>query len=103
MNGRIRKKVVLMAALCGLCPSFAHAQAVIGVVEDGPLPRPIVSPTQLEQEIRRLVGDEFVVSMPTDKRLDGGWSIEGVRAVLQQQLDDPDVDIIITTGLIASN
>ena len=103
MSGRIRKKIVLMAALCGLWPSFAQAQAVIGVVEDGPLPRPIVSPAQLEQEIRRLVGDEFVVSMPADKRLDGGWTIEGVRAALQQQLEDPDVDIIITTGLIASN
>jgi len=103
MNGRVRKKIVLLAALCGLCPPLAYAQAVIGVVEDGPLPRPIVSPSQLEQEISGLVGDEFVVTMPADKRLDGGWSIEGVRAALQQQLDDPDVDIVITTGLIASN
>lgn len=72
-------------------------------MEDGPLPRPIVSPAQLQREIFELAGNEFDVSMPAEKRIDGGWSIAGVRRALEQLLRDPDVDIIITTGLISSN
>lgn len=86
-----------------LCPLSASAQTVIGVVEDGPLPRPIVSPTQLEQELQQLAGDEFVVTMPPAKRLDGSWTIEGIKGALHRLLEDPEVDIIITTGLISSN
>lgn len=101
MEKQFRDKIAALLIL--VCPLWASAQTVIGVVEDGPLPRPIVSPSQLEQELRQLAGDEFVVTMPPDKRLDGGWTIEGIRGALRQLLEDPDVDIIITTGLISSN
>ena len=103
MNKLSRKKITLVVVLGWLCPSMASTQTVIGVVEDGPLPRPIVSPSQLENEIRELAGDEFTVTMPPEKRLDGGWTIEGVRSALRRLLEDPDVDIVITTGLISSN
>jgi outer membrane protein TolC len=83
--------------------SPARADVVIGIVEDGPLPRPLIPLAALEAEIRGLVGDEFEISMPAGKRLDGGWTIGGVRGAIRRQLDDPDVDIVITTGLISSN
>ena len=86
-----------------LCPFQASAETVIGVLEDGVLPRPIFTPDQLEQEVRHLAGDEFDVTMPPAKRLDGRWSIEGIRGALQQLLEDPDVDIVVTNGLISSN
>lgn len=95
--------VIATLVLVFLGPAPAAARTVIGIVEDGPQPRPIVPLTQLEQEIRGLVGGEFDVAMPVDKRLDGGWTVSGVRAALQKLLDDPEVDIVIATGLIASN
>ena len=92
-----------IALLACLLPMLATADIVIGVVEDGPLPRPIIPLGTLEAEILDLVGDEFGVSMPANKRIDGGWTLSGVRDALAQQLADPDVDIVITTGLIASH
>ncbi len=93
----------MLVLLAWLCPVSTLAATVIGIVEDGPQPRPIVPLAQLEQEIRGLAGNEFDVSMPGDKRLDGGWTLAGVSAAIQRQLDDPDVDIVITTGLIGSH
>ena len=72
-------------------------EIVIGVVEDGPLPRPIIPLGTLEAEILDLVGDEFSVSMPESKRIDGGWTLERIRDALARQLVDPDVDIVITS------
>jgi outer membrane protein TolC len=103
MKIRVLQVLATIAMLAWLYPPLAAAQAVIGIVEDGPQPRPIVPLTQLEQEIRGLLGNEFDVQMPADKRLDGGWSVSGARDALLRILDDPDVDIVITTGLIASN
>lgn len=97
-----RGKVATAFIAC-LLPALVAADVVIGVVEDGPLPRPIIPLGTLEAEILDLVGDEFGVSMPANKRTDGGWTLDGVREALARQLADPDVDIVITTGLIASN
>lgn len=87
-----------------LSPTSASiAQVTIGIVEDGPLPRPIIPLGTLDAEILDLVGDEFDLSMPASKRVHGNWSLEGIRDALRRQLADPDVDIVITTGLISSH
>ncbi len=99
----IRNYRAILGLLAWLCPAGVMADAVIGIVEDGPLPRPIVPLAPLEKEIRGLAGDEFAVSMPADKRLHGGWTLDGVGNALRRLLDDPDVDIVITTGLISSH
>ena len=96
MKTLVREFVAALALLIWLSQTTANAQAVIGVVEDGPLPRPIVPLSQLANEIRGLAGDEYAVDMPANKRLDGGWTVEGVRAAIHRLLDDPDVDIVIT-------
>lgn len=92
-----------LALLLFLLPIVADAQTVIGIIEDGPMARPIVPLDQLESEILRLSGDEFAVEMPLSKRRDGGWSIGGVQSAIRELLADDNVDIVITTGLIASN
>ena len=78
--------------------TIVSAQTIIGVVEDGPQSRAVVPLPLLETEIRGLVGDEFDISLPTSKQVNGAWSLEGVRTAIQSLLDDPEVDIIITTG-----
>lgn len=103
MKAHNLQNLAALALLAGFFASNAAGQTVIGVVDDGPMPRPIVSLVRLEQEIRGLTGDEFQVQMPANKRLDGGWSIDGARRSIFELLEDPDVDIVITTGLVASN
>ena len=93
----------VFALIAWLLPVLAHSEIIIGVVEDGSLPRPIIPLGTLEAEILDLVGAEFDVSMPADKRIDGGWTLAGVRNALASQLADPEVDIVITTGLISSH
>ncbi len=94
---------VMLAVSLPAWVSPARSQTIIGIVEDGPEPRSLVPVTQLESEIRALVGDEFDIELPADKRLDGGWSLIGVRAAIGKLLDDPGVDIVITMGLSASH
>ena len=103
MSRFIDKRRVGLAIVAWLLPALAAADVVIGIVEDGPLPRPIIPLGTLEAEILDLVGAEFDVSMPEDKRIDGGWTLAGVRDALARQLADPDVDIVITTGLVSSH
>ncbi len=97
-------RVAVYLALAGHA-SGADAQTVIGLVTDGPEVRtrtgvPIAG---LEREIQSLVAGEFEVLLPEDKRLDGGWTLDGVRDALRRQLADPEVDILITMGPVASN
>ena len=99
----IDKRKIAYALVVSLLPVLAAADVVIGIVEDGPLPRPIIPLGMLEAEILDLVGNEFSVSMPASKHVDGGWTLDGVRDALARQLADPDVDIVITTGLISSH
>lgn len=98
---RLHPAPILMLLLAWVLPS--RAETIIGIVEDGPEPRSLVPVAQLETEIQALVGDEFDIRLPADKRLNGGWSLAGVRAAIQKLLDDPEVDIVIAMGLSASH
>ncbi len=91
------------AALGMLLAGSLCAETVIGVVTDGPAARDPLPPDLLAREIRDLTGDEFQVVLPEDKRRDGGWSIAGVRAALQRQFDDPNVDIVLAIGVVTGN
>lgn len=97
----IRYTSLLLALLTS--SELCLAQTVIGIVGDGPQPRPTVPLDLLQNEIADLVRGEFDVTLPESKRLDGNWTLEGVRGAIRRQLEDPDVDIIITTGVVASN
>lgn len=88
-----------------LVPVFAHAQTerVVGVIADGPAAegRASISIEAIEQELRELVGSEFDVSFPASKRVDGGWTEQGIAAAAERLLGDPEVDVILATGLVA--
>lgn len=96
----IDKRKVALACIAWLLPALVVADVVIGIVEDGPLPRPIIPLGTLEAEILDLVGDEFSVSLPASKHVDGGWTLDGVRDALARQLADPDVDIVINNAIV---
>ncbi len=78
-------------------------RVVVGVVTDGPSERQLISQDLVVQEINELMAGEFDVIFPDDKALDGGWSLTGIRQALATLLSDPEVDVILTVGLIAGN
>ncbi len=83
----------------------------VGIVYDGPSPPPgELSPERLQDlpvviaaETIPLVGTEYDLRFPKDKMLSGGWTVEGIEQAIERQLRDPDVDIVITPGIIASH
>lgn len=85
--------------------ALAQSEVVIATISDGPPAsgREYVSLGTIQLEIEQLVGDEFSIEFPADKQLDGGWTLAGVRAAIDQLLADPEVDIILTTGLVAGS
>jgi outer membrane protein len=78
-------------------------QAQIGMVIDGPWDRNNEIRAAFEQEILNLTRGEYDVRFPPDKRIEADWSVSGVRAALDQLLADPEVDIVIAAGVLASN
>ncbi len=97
------RKISAWTLLFFAFPTVAVAEVVVGFVTDGPAQRYIFEPEVLEREIRSLVGREFEVTFPDEKRIDGGWTLEGVRGALRKLLADPEVDVVITLGVVASN
>jgi len=85
-----------------LMASLSQAAENIGILLDGPGPRPFVSPSALKTEISSLTEGEFDVRFPDAAQLDGGWSREGVSQALDQLLSDPSVDIVICLGALGS-
>ena len=96
----INKRKIVFAFVAWLLPALAAADVVIGIVEDGPLPRPIIPLGMLEAEILDLVGDEFSVSMPESKRIDGGWTLERIRDALARQLAEKSIVLLKNEGNI---
>lgn len=57
----------------------------------------------IKAEIIELTKGEFDVQFPASKTILGDWSAEKVGQALNQLLADPEVDIIITPGVISSH
>ncbi len=100
-----RSLIVIAALLPGwFFPVSAEAQRVVtfGVVVDGPSFYRASFRPLLQNEIRDLLGSEFDARFPDDKELVADWTRRGVETALQRLMDDPDVDLILTFGVIAS-
>jgi outer membrane protein TolC len=75
----------------------------IAVVVDGPWVENEPVLQMFEGEILELTEGEFDVRFPEEFSVVGDWTIEGVRGHLDRLLADPDVDLIITLGVLASH
>jgi outer membrane protein TolC len=77
--------------------------ATIGIVLDvSAQPRVKESIHQLEQEIITLLKGDRSIQFVT-KELDGAWTMTGVRHALDRCLEDRQIDLIITFGLLVSH
>ncbi len=96
-----RRTVSLIALL--FATTLAQARDVtVAIVDDGPASRELIRTELLSAEIDDLVGDEFRITITTNREQHGDWTMSGARAAVDRQLADSNVDIIITTGLLGS-
>ena len=107
MTNRFGRRVLWVVALICLVPATSDAQlqcqpCTVGVVLDGPWERNDEVRSVFEREVVDLVGSDFDVQFPADKRRLADWSLEGARRAVEDLLADPDVDIVLTSGPVAS-
>ncbi len=74
----------------------------IGTVLDGPWEEGDFAFNIVKKEISNLLSGEFNVEFPVDKTLRCDWDLEIIQSAFIQLLNDPEVDIIIAGGEIAS-
>jgi outer membrane protein TolC/ABC-type uncharacterized transport system substrate-binding protein len=75
----------------------------IGIAVDGQWERNQELIGLLKMETHSLLDAEFDVRFPPDRILYADWSPGGVKAALDNLLDDPAVDIVVAGGVIASD
>lgn len=107
LKGTIGLSIVLLgtadAALSQetLAPSAARA-VTVGVVSDGPSPGDTLQDL-IEAELRRLVaGRGVALTFKSSPAFDAGWQAARMGPALRAALDDPEVDFILTTGLLTT-
>ena len=76
---------------------------MIGVLVDGPWEYNTEITRAFEQEIVALTGSEFDVVMLAAKRITGDWSVGSDLCGLDRLFGDPEVDLIITPGVLSSH
>ena len=77
--------------------------AVVAVIVDGPAQREVIPLDIVKTETQALIGNEFKVSFPDDKQINGNWTVDGIKAAARELLNDPEVDIILANGLVSSH
>jgi len=86
-----------------ITPALAQKPRLwIGTITDGPWDRDQMILATFENEIRASVGNSHDVEFPDEKQLNGDWTSNGVKVALNELLADPEVDVIITLGLVSS-
>jgi len=96
--------MIIVAGLLASQGAVAAPQTVrVSVVGDGPWDRGFGILATFEEEIRGLLAGEFDVQFPPNKRLIADFTREGTEKALQFALEDPEVDIVLAVGLIASS
>ena len=88
-------------------PHNSHAAQVpvirIGVLIDGPWERNEEVFEVFRREILELTRGEFEVLFPPEKTIVADWTIERVRGGLDTLFADPDVDLVMALGVLASD
>lgn len=87
-----------------LLTSVAQAEKVttIGILTDGQMEQAGWSQDQFISELLVLTKGEFELRFPKSKQLDGGWSAKQVTLAFKQLQSDPEVDMVLTIGYVAS-
>ncbi len=74
----------------------------IGIVTDGPHPFSDLARRYIQEEITSLLDGEYEVEFPARMQVTCDWSANGVRKAIMTQMVDPECDIVIASGPVAS-
>ncbi|MCZ6857450.1 MAG: TolC family protein, partial [Gemmatimonadetes bacterium] len=97
------------ASLLIFCPGEGLARQdqppsiTVGIVTDGSYPRHANLTQMVRDEIVRLVSIDVETRVPADKTAEGDWTVSGINAAIDRLLADPEVDLVVTLGPIASH
>ena len=87
--------------------SFSQSEGLpiynVGIITDGNTPRDLATTRMFQKEIETLAEDEFVVHFPKAMILSGGDTAKGVEQALDRLLANPDTDLVLALGSIASS
>lgn len=99
-----RLGVLVSIILAVALPTEGRAQPTvsIGVVLDGPWERNEEIRGIFVQEILDLTRGEFQVRFPEEKMILADWTLEGAKQAVDTLLTDPEVDMVLTSGPLAS-
>lgn len=84
-------------------PLASAAPVRVGVVVDGPTGRETFPPEVIEREARNVLGADFALVLPANKRFTGDWTRAGVNAALDRAIADREVDVVLALGILASH
>ncbi len=103
---RVCRPAALLILLLALPGTAVQAQTlpevVIGIVKDGPQSRAMLTESAIFREIDALLSGEFRVRMGEETLTRGDWTIEGARRALRQQFANPEIDVVITLGVLST-
>ena len=101
----MRAGLALLTALLWIASPSAQAlqEVRIGVVMDGPWVGNSTIEALTKNEILSLTEGDFEVSFPAEAFRVADWTLEGVRNEVRSLLDDPDVDLVLAWGILASH
>lgn len=96
------KMRIMVLIFCAATMVYAKSAITIATLTDGSSAQNEAARSLLIDEITKLTKGEFAVSFPKAKQLDGQYSSERISASLNRLQNDPEVDIVITSGVISS-
>src|SRR5262245_15962786 len=101
----VSRTSLLIATLClAIAPLAAQPRAIrIGVILDGPLQRGGDILPLFRSEITTLLAGEFNVEFPESKTVVCDLTVPVIRQALDRLLQDPQVDLLLLMGGIASH
>lgn len=75
----------------------------IALIKDGPTQKEFLSEQSVRKEIVDLLGSEFNVVFVDSAKTTADWTLSGINRVLEQNYADPNVELIVTLGVVSSN
>ena len=99
----INKRWLLIVYFFLFTSGLAAKDIQIALIKDGPIQKEFLSEQEVKKEIVDLLGNEFAVNFTPPERTTADWTIEGIRRVIQQNYSDPNVDLVVTLGVVSSN
>ncbi len=95
---------ILIVSFCLVFPISAVAKTVhVGIVTDGPWARYTEAREILKKEILDVTSSQFDVQFSDNLFIQADWTVSGINNAIDALLADPEVDMIITLGRVASN